>query len=58
VDHEDLHGGAYGRTAAGDLQIPPREPHTMQTLALNSDATASRGFVKVRSTSHRMSETE
>jgi hypothetical protein len=30
----------------------------MQILALNSDTTVSRGFVKVRSIFHRMSETE
>ena len=28
MDHEKLHGGAYGRAADGDLQVPPREPHT------------------------------
>jgi hypothetical protein len=27
VDHEELHGGAYGGPDRRDLQVPAREPH-------------------------------
>lgn len=47
VDHEKLHGGAYGRAADGDLQVPPRKPHTALL-------TASFCIHKVRSTVHQL----
>jgi len=29
VDHEELHGGAYGGPDRRDLQVPASEPHAM-----------------------------